>query len=403
MFAKHESPATKVKVSLMPKSYLFACAFTFALLFLTFSDGGGLLPIDYSYVMFAVAVAFCAPFFLRRRIDRKILATAITLFFFGCVSTYGSGVPSAFMYSIGPIFLLIAQTEYNICWTARQRSLFIRWIASILLVCCGLGFAFLAPSYSGRLFLPYVGNPNYTAMLYLTVFLSVQVIIPAIKGNERHIFSFLSYFVLTVALLATQTRSAMLALMVFIAFKAIINSNHHLIARRLAFFLVIFSAIGQLLAYYVFEAMASIDSARSSFAIFDASNLERVSAFFTAMMVVISDPSFIWHGVGNVEGIWDILAATGKVEHVPHNWFMMMWMSNGAIFTFITLAILCASAYRLPVHFIPGYTALLVVAFIVGRAVLFAPLCLFLICGMARYIRNRNQNRLVINEVPLDL
>lgn len=368
----------------IPKSYLFLWTYAFAMLFFTFSDEEGLLPIDYVYVMFALAMALIAPFLLRRHIERRSFFVVLSLFCIGALSSYGSGVPSAVLYSIGLIMLLLAQSDEGICRSQREQTLFARYIAFTLLACGVAGIPLLEPNYHGRLFLPHVGNPNYTAMLYLGMFVSVQAMVPILRGLERRLFSSASLILFGWILLVTETRSAALALAIFVIFRLMARLKRDKLIRNAASSLVIITATGQLLAYYVFVAVGVDSDARTTLGFFDASNMIRVTAFHTAMMVVLNDSAFLWHGVGNVDGIWTILAASGDVQHVPHNWFMMMWLSNGALFTLLALGIIFQATRRLPIHFLPGLAALLIIALIVGRAVLFAPLCMFLMCGMMR-------------------
>lgn len=365
----------------------FFLGLMFSVLFFAFegADGEGLLPIDYSYFVFAIVVVFMAQYFTQRKIDRATLLAGVVLFVLGVISSYGSGVPSAFIYSAGPLMLLIVGSKMPTPRSPIFQKKAAQFICGSTLLCGFLGIAFFVTDRSGRYFLAHVGNPNYTAMLYLTAILIVFLVASATSARMSFWLKTGATVMFIVVIALTQSRSAALAFVVFLSMHILMSLSIRM-GRHMFILILIMSAIGQLIAFYVFIYIGASQN-RTTFGLFDASNLERVNAFQTAMQVALQSTQFIWHGVGNVTGIWEFL----DVVHVPHNWFMMMWLSNGALFTFAVTLTFAVSAYRLPPEFLPGVAAMMIIGFIVGRAILFAPLSFFLIAGILTQFPSKRQ------------
>lgn len=284
--------------------------------------------------------------------------------------------------------LVMLSNQHGLSNTLKQRNLFCNFFSFSIIILGLLLLLTFQKSSHNRYFLPWVGNPNYTCMLYFGMFISIDIINNHVSKKFKNVLYTSSILLFSFVIFLTETRSSALAFIVFVFSKYLLSKNSDTYARNMAIFIAHFSVIGQFLALLLFQFLGvHFQGSRSSFNIFDDSNLERVNAFYTALKITLSGWGYAFSGIGDVDTIWETMG--DQIENVPHNWFMMMTFSNGYAITITIFLIILYSLKKVDIKYIPGLTGIMVIAFIVGRAALFTPLVLFLI---ACFIGNLRSN-----------
>lgn len=374
----------------MPRSFfLIPVVFLGAIYFFFEGDGEALLPVRYVYLLFSIFIVFFLFCLLRSRVSKKFLFFLVLLMLSASISTFFSGVPSAFLYSVSPLFVILLADDFGVSKSHRQSELYASFLLVPLLIIGIIVLPTFEQNYHGRGFLPWVGNPNYTSMLYLGLFLSSIVLLDYFEGCCKKILSYLSVFLIFVVLYITETRSIFLAVAVFYIMQCFLKLKWYFILRSSAIGVVVASVVGQLIFYYVFLSVDNIASDRlGGFSIFDESNRQRVTAFYTTLMITLDDSVYLYTGLGDVADIWENLDAA--IDNVPHNWFMMMVLSNGYFFSLVVLFVYLYGVMSMRRKYLPAFCSILIAAFIIGRAALFAPLGLLLV---AIFVTNINDSR----------
>lgn len=341
------------------------------------------LKIQYTVLIFGLFSTFFLHFFTLSKIRPVVLFYVCCIIISSIVSSLGSSVPSAILYSLPLLVIHLANfdnVEKYYTVTTKSDVFVVAGIYILVLLPLLLYSSANFSSYN-RGFYPWIGNPNYTALISLSCFIAADTLMLSKKGCVFQIAKFFNIIAIVLALFITESRGAILSVIFYIIMKIIKAGFAKRYSRKIGYFILLLSVFVQPILFYIFKQM-SISDGRSL--VFDQSNLERFSAYFNALIIVVSEAKFIYTGVGNVESFWLIYGDI--LDNIPHNWFMMFLISNGLIFTLVCFTSYIVLINKLPVRYIPGLCSLFILSTNLGRAVFFVGLLTFL---MAVHVNTR--------------
>lgn len=377
----------------LPKTFEFPFLATLLLLYFLFdAQDLGLLPVPHSYLIFGLTILSAYKLYIARHWNYECFIFSVLLSGAATIAFIASGTPSAFMYAL-PLLLLVAlYNDAGLSNTIRQSNLYSSWIVLVLIIAGLSTLPFLITHDGARKSLPWIGNPNYTSIFYLGWFLSIYFALKFVNSKVLYfVGKVTSIAIILGVVFLTQSRSLLLAIIIFWVVSLLGKLEYSRTQRAGVICILLLSVFSQLILYYIF-GLVTISQGRSGtlIDIFDESNWRRVSAFYQSFMIVISNTNFIFGGLGGSE---NVLYEFGKIlDHVPHNWFMLMVISDGFVFTLLVFSILFRAAMKINERHLPAYSAILVLATIIGRTPLFAPLCLYTIVALVTNVKAKSRN-----------
>lgn len=346
------------------------------LLLLSFSPNEW--PISSVYPLFLVAFLFLL-FKCPRLLDKFDFFFMFWVLTGAFVDIMISKNFSAAMYAIPSVLLLVGRhhrvSDFSTHFVVSRSPII------FLILLLGILSIFFVETHAGRYSLYYLKDPNYTSLNIGIIF--VTFLLTGYVTARTSI-----QFVFLIGLLYSFTSSRMLVLASIIAlFVSLLIARREKLSRLFVKTMLLISVLAQLIGFVLLKYFQELG-------LLDSSNLERLNAFADAFYAVLRNPRFFASGLGNVEGINEAL----NLINVPHNWFLMMWLSNGLVFSaglfFIWLRILS----RCDVVLLPPLAFLLVCGGILGRSPFFAPVLFvtfWYICSFQKRATHNNWRKIV--------
>lgn len=324
----------------------------------------GLLPISSAIFIFGLVLIRILHYGIYKPTLTEVLVLLVAV-----ISDIFSTVPTALYFSISIIVFNhltrkgIYQSNTEIKLGTIQNILI---LTLLLLPFISYDFLF------DRLYLGGIGSANYVALIYLTIILTFHTF-------SKH-FSVKSLCVLLALALIyiTQSRGAFLALICYIFQYIVIYRYPRLIkiSRILLFLLFVLGSLG-LGLFSVYLSDAFIHEDRTTFSIFDESNLGRIIGFVTAINTAFKDLSFLYSGLGNSVHILESELYAGKL--LPHHWFAMTVVANGWLLALFLLHFIAKLILSIPPKILPYFCVLIIFLLVTGRAAFILSLGLHII------------------------
>jgi hypothetical protein len=361
---------------------LFLLTVLISTYFLFDSVGMGLNPIPYNYVAFMIYFFLIIRLIICRFWSIEKMVFMLALLFASVVSSYWSGAPSAIMYSLPAFMLVILYDGSRLNGSDKMSALYANRIAIFLITAGVATLPFLLLNGEARKVLPWIGNPNYTSIFYLGWFVSLLHVARHVSIETLSIFGrYFGVFSIILVAIMTDARSLILAIFVYFFVENFFRLGNIKIQRYFVLMLLGLSVVSQLVLYELFEVFG-VTQGRSGTVlnIFDESNFLRSEAFYNSFRLVLGNPDFIFGGVGGADNV--VKVHGDFLDRVPHNWFMIMLISDGMVFTGVFFLVLMRAAFLLDERHLPAFSAILVLATITGRAPFFAPLSLYVLCAL---------------------